>query len=458
MVESITLIDEVRLALAQSLRALRLSQSQWGKRSNVSPAVVSNLLTGKAPVREADRVSRLCGTMLQQLGEQKAKGLMKEDEVRSTEAAVEILRDVFHIAGATLISPPGAPVPATAINYIPRREEKRVREILRTPPFTLLLKGPPDSGKTTLLLALGSAAQNEGYRVSMQDAVLWGEDRPTPLLFESLLRGLKEDWDLGDALSLEDEALKAPVNTLVSALAWVDGQASRPERGYLLVLDDITRLALPVLQRVGNFIRVLDNARKGKGLRVSVAVEAGPRAMVDDYISELSAVMKATVETIEWFTRNDVQSLMGTLRKEPSHAEALWNLFQGQPLLTHQAAWLLDDTTSADKVEEWAMEGREGFRRHLHRLADVVGQPDSPAYDLMATMVASSTPQEQPIMGVRRLSDARLIKRTSAPLGSGSKAAFFEVGSRYYREVWPLVQELCKEASSVRPAAGHIAV
>jgi hypothetical protein len=266
----------------------------------------------------------------------------------------------FTTAAAALvprkIHRPGGPMPVDAVPNIKRDADDEALMALQDLPFTMMVAGPVQCGKSTLLARLEQKARDIGVETAWFDARM----SPTPNTQKAkhqpdsnaaaalaLSELLQAQWGLTPARDGVPDSIPKLIRWMLEALA---PTASKPR---LLVLDDLANLgAHAVDDWLSLFVRKMDT-RAITRVQISIAVGvthhfglAFARKLV-----ELSSIVHWSPKIeLDWFGSSEVAELENAVNgaKLPNHD--LWNLFKGQPYLTHAAAL---DTGFREAVRRW---------------------------------------------------------------------------------------------------------
>lgn len=233
----------------------------------------------------------------------------------------------------------GGPVPVYARHYIERDADNEVLGALERRPFTMLVRGPVQCGKSSLLTRLQNRADDMGIETTWFDPSPYlapsarGEIKPAnPNIkaVRALSRQLQEDWALDPP---GNRAIESIPNWLMTALK------PTASKHRLLIIDDLASLGIHAGEYWQEFIREVHNRRAG-GVQISVAVGLTHVFGLDFELRRTrfgSRVHWLPRIELGWFEESQVKRLE-RLVAGASPTDELYNLFAGQPYLTHAAA------------------------------------------------------------------------------------------------------------------------
>jgi len=313
------------------------------------------------------------------------------------------------LAGAQspAVHSPGGPVPSDAIPYVSRAHDKLILETLGRSHFSMLVRGPSQSGKSTALSLLERRAHEAGIETAWFDPQPAPSDPPasnasTDEAALAVSELLQARWGL-------QPPRRGTINTIPRLMTWLL-EALEPTSSIprLLILDDVDALGRGAAERwLSIFVRGIINQRAREGINISVAVSltnhfgvAFPRKLT----SISSAIHWQPMVILGWFDQEDIVKLWHLLRDtqatdliDDSALGTIFVMFKGQPYLTHAA---LIDKAFRDLVLEWhnnraitaarAIRKFQWYRRHRAaiRLAMLGSslEPDSAARALIRSL------------------------------------------------------------------------
>jgi len=247
---------------------------------------------------------------------------------------------------------PGGPVNVDAGHYINRDWDDEAVDALEGPPFTLLVQGPVQCGKSSLLTRLQKSARDIGIATAWFDPSAYTADtyhRPSHTTnsntraAKALAEHLQNEWMLDPPRKGRIESLGP---WLMKAL---EHTASQPR---LLIIDDLASLGFEATEAWLKFLREVQN-RRASGVRMSVAVGLTHSFGSDFEFRQMridSNVSWNPRVELDWFNRDEVRDLETRVLGAPSADDDLYDLFAGQPYLTHAAA---HDKRFRESVRAW---------------------------------------------------------------------------------------------------------
>ncbi len=233
---------------------------------------------------------------------------------------------------------PGGPVHVDAGHYISREEDEKTLTALGGPPFTMLVQGPVQCGKSSLLTRLQKRARE------MDIATTWFHPHVTansPRQSQSASSNTQTARDLAEHLQNEWGLLPPRKRTIGSIAQWLM-KALEPtaSKHRLLIIDDLGSLGLDAAESWLRFIREIQN-RRASGVRMSVAVGLTHSFGADLEFRQMhldSDVFWYPKVELNWFTETQVRKLETRVSRAAASGDELYGLFAGQPYLTHAAA------------------------------------------------------------------------------------------------------------------------
>ncbi len=314
-------------------KQLRVSQTELANRAGVAQGTASNCLNGKAVQQEilARLLTAFTAVIQEKVAAEQLTALAAEEHLRVVQKA----RSGSGLATmpAQLCAPPGGGMPPQAVNRIERAAWREMAAALDAHPVTMALEGPPQSGKSTLLLQFVQEARKRGFGVVYFDcslvAVTTKQQQKT--LFTSWAETLASEW-----------GLELPGARPANAVAFTQWLASRrrrqPEPAGVIVVDQLHELVAEVAGELVGSVRVLHNQRGWLNLSFAVTQMAQSLA-IDSWMQKSRGYFHPWIK-ISWFSKEEVEELVGRYPEcsEPNQvAQWLMQEFKGQPFLTHVA-------------------------------------------------------------------------------------------------------------------------
>lgn len=306
---------------------------------------------------------------------------------RATQAAGDKLRTPTRYSHM-----PGGPVPVIASHYVPREHDALITESVTKPPFTMLVDGPVQAGKSTVLALLQRKAFDAGMETAWFDpqsqttAAGAVDEAAAEADAARMMAELVEDrWRL-------NAPKRGPIRTIAQLINWMTAELARePAKPRLLILDDLVTLGPAGLERwLPQFVRGLSNLRATRDVNVSIAV--GLSMHFDIHLRRKLIVISSSIHwhpqiPVGWFTQREVSEM--TLKLNVGENLTLPNIafdaFKGQPYLTHAA---LVDRDFLETASRWAVnrsrtdaDAVRQSRWYIRHLAAVRLVISGPAYD-----------------------------------------------------------------------------
>lgn len=260
MTRSIQLPADILNQLEEIRIALELSQKELANQAHISHGSVSNFFAGRR--MRADYVGLILEQLSAALSRRRASNPGFAEELRDLPSALEKARALVqsHPKPKRYMARPGGAVPPNAENRIRRPEDEQLLRGLDDAPASMVVRGPPQSGKTTLLLALQEAAERRGFATVLYDCGLIGSKPNNDI--DKLRQNIYTDFIQEHVAPAIGE--KRPPNfmepgTLISWLQKV--RYHKPDPPLLLMMDDLSALKDPVAEEWYQICRTLHNLR-----------------------------------------------------------------------------------------------------------------------------------------------------------------------------------------------------
>ncbi len=372
--ETVQLPEPLLSSLKDLLDGLSVSQRELADLAKISHGTVSNALQGRT-VR-VDRLRPLVEALSDVL-RQKRKNDALTDDVDS--AGQTVLAQARTLLGGAVefagMARPGGPLHPNADNRLPRgRFEADLLDALPVKPgrtnlpVIMGIYGPPDSGKSTMLLRVVAEASAQGMAVARLDCTKLTVDEFYPLLARSVAR------EVGEA-------------SAASRLSWEADRTMR-EQTFLEILVDLRRgRAIPPLliavdhlskmrdvDFVDDFIRLCGRFKSESVMTNASLLVAWTALSVEALMSiRESTEMFSPHIHLEWFDGDERDSLLASYEIASDRiAHDVLDLFGGQPFLTHLAVNMRAEGLPWATVAEVAREGEGQFGQHLKQLQKAI--------------------------------------------------------------------------------------
>jgi transcriptional regulator with XRE-family HTH domain len=340
----VRLSNDDRSLLREILYAKGLTQKELASRTDVTQPWLSQVLSGRRTNVSEVALDRIATVLLEYLKRRKGeKGFSNE----RASAAIGLLTRFSKTAGELLrpkIFRPGGPVPVDADHFIDRDADSEALQALLEWPFTMLVSGPVQCGKSSLFVRLAQKAREQGIEAAWFDPRLPalsplpdGEQRTeiNAIAFSTLSDLLQSQWGLDPP---RQGGIDSPFRLLAWLLTALAPTASKPR---LLIIDDLARLGAASMEDWMLLVRAMNNSSVRGELAVSVAVglttcfgpNLGKRMMTISSITQWSPWIK-----LGWFDRQHVTQFAFSINGDARDAADNYAFFLGQPYLTHAAA------------------------------------------------------------------------------------------------------------------------
>jgi hypothetical protein len=368
-------VDDARL-LRDIIEELALERTKLSKLSQVSTGWLSTVLGARwqqTKTVEAEMLTRVADVLIGHLRQRPLKPKLSEERVKAIASFLS-----RYTESATKLMPPkvyaaGGPLPVDADHYIERPlADGKLFYALQAPAFTMIARGPVQSGKSSLLAQLEAKARAKGWETSSFNPWVGSAlDGKQPLdIFAltatSLAKTLEAEWGLDPPTGRGIEFREDLSNWLLSAL---DSAVRKPR---LLILDDIGTLGAKTGEEWLSFVRLITNKRAPRDIQISLAIgmthHFGPYyvRMLEDQSSVVSWDPKIE---LDWLSPEQAEKIEKVVAGQTLN---LYKIFQGQPYLTHAAA---KDESFRKAVQRWVKSkkpqdvppviGSQPYKRHL---------------------------------------------------------------------------------------------
>jgi len=364
----VLLSDEDRRLLCDIVESAELPRKSLAEAAGVSPAWLSHMLSGQSRRIEAERLARVSDILAETLNSTTANDKLSEE--RAMVALRRLSR--FSSSAARLVPPrvypPGGPVPIDSGHYVKRKQDAEISAALQRMPFTMLVRGPVQCGKSSFLGRLQHQAIELGIETAWFDPRLpidplkgmrnWSEINATAVA--QLAELLQASWGLASA---REEPLDSSIRLVNWLLRAIDSTRERPR---LLIIDDLVRLGAQSIEDwLNGFVRAAHNARAIRRVELNLAIGISYH-FADHFQQRIQAVSSAAHwwPRIEfgWFSRDEVNTLADKLGATHTVSETANTLFAGQPFLTHSA---LTDPTFLERVQRWVTDRSDVHARDI---------------------------------------------------------------------------------------------
>lgn len=380
---SIRLTSEQGAKLKTLMKMLKVRQEVLAGQIRVSQPWLSNLLTGRSPVRNLSGVKALVNNLRYAVAQRSTEGRFKDQDVTGINNFLNsILRWID--LGPAIAEPKGS-IPINAVNYIHRQpEETAVQRVLDQDKgnyrFLLTVTGTPDSGKHSLVNFLADIAQSNRVQIVEIHCGIVARRNITPEAEEALVsnyvvESLASGWDLkvpaqGQIISFPDVARWYRLATL--------GTPPRAKR--LFIFNGIEDLQHAEVQRkLLHVSEIMHNNDAYRSTGSAFVLVVTPKTLSLQRALEQTDAYHNGVR-VGWFDLEQVGKLTAVLEIPNAEqlSQELFAQYGGQPALTHVAAMLLSDdpTLTPESVYQMALAGEGQFGRHVNRIKTLVSHSE----------------------------------------------------------------------------------
>lgn len=376
--------------------ALGLKQKDLVARAAVKQSWLSQALSDRYTSVDGERLEKVARVLVEGLSTREPDDLLSKEGIKDARVFLSRFTDVPDIQKPTKTYHPGGIVDIDADFYIEREADEKVLSALQEMPFTMLVRGPVQCGKSSVLARLQRKAKEIGFEtVRFEPPSLITDPRKSSVISEaitSLAELLQAEWNL--------QPSRKPLNTISELVRWIRGGLERTaSKPRILIIDDLASLGADALEDWANyFIRPMHNERALDGPQVSFAIgvthlygKAFERRLL--FMSSL-VNWKPRLDSFEvllkgkdldndkvagginwWMDEVQVEDLEKKLTGGSSESRELHHVFQGQPYLTHVSitdeqfwrdvrVWLADPS----EINARPIRGAQAYRQHLNAI------------------------------------------------------------------------------------------
>jgi hypothetical protein len=432
----ITLLDDDRILLRDIMRVVGFNQKELAVSAEVGETWLTNVLKGHRRTRvDRSRLERVANVLVERLNNRQADSRFPQERVQIALASLSRFTPEAAVLVPRKIHRPGTPVPVDSLPNIKRDEDNEALNALQDLPFTMMVAGPVQCGKSTLLARLQQKAREIGVESAWFDARPLASSNvhrtrnqadPNAATASALSELLQAQWGLIPSREGLPDSVPKLIHWLLQALA---PTASKPR---LLILDDLAKLGPRAVDDwLRLFVRKMDT-RAITGVHLSIAIGLSHRFGMGfaHKLVEISSLVHwwPRIE-LGWFGSSEVAELERAITGTKSSNHDLWNLFKGQPYLTHAAAL---DAEFREAVRRWtatqtaaaarSIRKAEPYMQHLKAIKFAVLEPtlesDNRSAELVNTFVGACVGKPKLPMDHDQelfLKKARLLNRGGEP-------------------------------------------
>lgn len=360
MANRIKFSDSDRDILKKALNFLDLDQSELSGKIGITQSGLSQLLGGQTKSVGSEVFAKMIDSLVE-----KARLVEKDQKKAVDNQFYEIAGFLSRFSSSaknlipTKIFPSGEILPVNAKNYIERQFDKEILAEFQDMPFTLLVSGPAQTGKSSLLANLESTAKSKGIQTLWFDpkqeipagAEIKDQYELNKLLIKSFVAQLQREWKL-PALASEE-----PLETVPDLLNWMK-TALIPTKytPRVLIIDDLGRLGMLAAEHwLRRFVREAHNERAKTGATGSMSIAIGISYGYHEGVNTASLLISSIVYwskeiIVDWFNKDEVKELAKKMEIILPKGTNLYDLFGGHPYLTNVA---LNDKDFLDANIKW---------------------------------------------------------------------------------------------------------
>jgi transcriptional regulator with XRE-family HTH domain len=384
---NVNLSEDDRLLLREILTAIGMDQKRLAGLAGVTPAWLSQMFKGQPKGVDSEKLERVANVLCEGLTNLRDSRF----PAQRVRVALATLSRFSRIAAATVPSkvyPAGGPVPVDGTHYVQRDADEEARVAIERFPFTMVVRGPVQCGKSSLLARLEHNAREMGIETAWFDPKVptSPQSKSTRQVADAnseaailLSELLQTEWELEPIGDRELVSIQRVVTWLSKTMS---STRSKPR---LLILDDLAKLGPRGVEGWSQFVRAMHNKRATGGPQVSIAVGMTYH-FVPNFEQKLEQLSSAVnwwprIE-LGWFNREQVEKLANMVTGESSTADSVYELFKGQPYLTHAGAL---DAGFRDSLRHWTIGNSDSnaepvlksqiYRRHLNEIRSTVLGP-----------------------------------------------------------------------------------
>lgn len=433
MARQIDLSDEDRRFLNEIIRVLGFTQKNLADLTDVAQPWLSQVLTGRRRSVDGEMLEKVSARLAEDLKARKATDEFSDDQAR---IALDFLTRFTSVALTPRASrPAGGTVPIDARHYVKRKDDDDSLGALQVLPFSMIVRGPAQCGKSSLLARLEFKAREIGIETAWFDPTIPIIPATDSVKQQASINAIAAS-DLGEYLQAQwdlDPPRDGTLDSIAKVFRWLSkALAATRSKPRLLIFDDIARLGAGAIQDwLSRFVRPMQK-EAAQGLQLSIAVgmtyQFGPE-FERWLVHKSSDVYWSPRVLLDWFDSKQSDQLEQSSGEGVFPSGSLYKFFAGQPYLTHAAAV---EPSFRDAVRRWTEEqtpeSAENLRssleytRHLNSIKFSILGPSLEANDdtrklLKAFLAACSQEEEVKLDADHKqfLETARLLNENGEP-------------------------------------------
>lgn len=367
------LSDNDREILKETLNLFGVEQIELSNKLNINQSGLSQLLRGRTKSVNLEYFTKIIDFLVDVV---KSSDKIKEKDLDNQFYKIAGFLSRFSNSAKDLIPvknfPPSEIIPTSAKNYLERVYDEEILDALQDLPFTLIISGPSQTGKSSLLASLENTAREKKIPTLWFDpkqAIPYNtkieQSELNKLLVESLASQLEREW--GFELPTSDD--EDPIDTLPNLIHWIK-TTLMPTRftPRILIIDDLGRLGMAAVEDwLRTFVRELNNERAKSGATDALSFAIGVSYGYNDGINAAALLISSIVSwsteiVVEWLEEEEVVELAKKMDVPLPQNTNLYDLFNGHVYLTNVALY---DKDFLDSNIKWKNKKSETTARPI---------------------------------------------------------------------------------------------
>lgn len=397
MAKRVLLSDSDRGTFHELIGSLGLSQMELATMTGVSQPWLSQALKGKRKSVESENLKRIANELLRRLENRQADSTFPEVRLRAVNAFLSRFTEVATTAAAVQAAHiPGGQVPLDAANYIERAADRQALKYFNLTAIAapMCVTGPVQCGKSSLLLRMENKARENAIQTTWFDPKTSDNNARAVMALYELLQ---DQWGLKPSPSRDGNP-----ESVTSLFHWfikeLTPTANKPR---LLIMDDLASLGESAIDEwLSNFVRAVDTTSRRLRMHISIAIGITHHfdaAFHQRFLLRSSIVNWRPYIELGWLNQNEVIELERVVTATPVETSDLFDLFAGQPYLTHEAA---ADSKFRDAVRKWmadslneknaeAVRSEVAYTKHLNAIRTAILGPAKEINDEKIELIES---------------------------------------------------------------------
>ena len=346
------LTETDRQAFNEYVNALDLTQRQLAEQAGVTQSWLSQSFTGRSASVDAEKLEKVANLLISLINQRQPDSRLSADRAKIALSFLSRFSgEAMALAQPQMMSQPGDVV-AFGDYYVTRSKDAELLQMLECLPFSALVMSAPQCGTSSLLAHLESKAREQRVECAWWDPKRMTSGLTAEEISEAaslhLYRTLQAQWGLKPSRDGEPNSITLLFHWLMKELA---STAATPR---LLIMDDLASLGAGELSNwLSNFVRAIDTTRPRTRMNLSIVVGITHHFEVAFHkrMLELSSIVhwRPNLE-LDWFTDEEMKQIERAITGKNDKKSNLFELFGGQPYLTHAA---LTDKPFYEAVRNW---------------------------------------------------------------------------------------------------------